>query len=217
MRLHKDGRFCGRIFFKRWQLEYVFGKFRFSIGYSPYEHHTIRLVFPLIGLYISWGHAKYDRQVTISIHNWAIWWALWADTMGWSNKTSKWRKGCWHFLDTLLGKIKYTREIIKERDVEIPMPEGTYPAHIKLCKDVWKRPRWFANIITRIDADIPKGIPHEGKGENSWDCGISGCFGMCCSARNIEEGVGKIVGSVLHDRVRYGGWNDWKWTKSLTK
>jgi hypothetical protein len=217
MRHYKDGKLKGRIFFKRWSLEYVLGRIQFGIGYSPYEHHSFHVLLPLIGLYVNWGIANHDRELTISVHNWAIWWNLWTSGMDWDSKTPRWRHGCWDILDAVLGKNTYFREVIEERDVEIPMPEGCYPAHVKLCKDTWKRPRGITRTITRIDADIPKGIPHEGKGENAYDCGTDGCFGMCCPARSITDGVGKIVGSVLKDRIKYGGWKDWKWNKKEGK
>lgn len=213
MRIRRDGRFSGRIFFKHFTIEYVFGRFRFNIGYCPCEHHTLVFVIPLIGFYFSWGSARHDRAMELSLHSWAIWWNLWTSSMEWNSKTPKWRNGSWHFLDTILGKTKYTRNVIDERDVEIPMPEGCYNAHVKLCEDVWKRPRWFSSTVKRIDADIPGGIPHEGKGTCSHNCGVDGCFGMCAPANTIAEGVGEIVGSVLSSRVKYGGWQDWKWTK----
>jgi hypothetical protein len=65
----------------------------------------------------------------------------------------------------------------------------------------------------RVDLKIDKGIPHAGKGENSWDCGDDATYGMCCAVKNIAEGVGVLVGSVLHDRVKYGGYGDWLWCR----
>ena len=99
----------------------------------------------------------------------------------------------------------------------IPMPEKSYEATIQLCEDTWKRPRWFAKTITRIDAKIPEGIPHEGKGENEWDSGGDRTYGMCCPAKDIFDGVGKIVADCLRTRVRHGGWKDYKWVKEATK
>ncbi|MBA7632419.1 hypothetical protein ES703_39965 [subsurface metagenome] len=29
--------------------------------------------------------------------------------------------------------------------------------------------------------------------------------------------VGKIVGSILHDRIRYGGWGDWNYKSKENK
>ncbi len=215
MRLVKEGRFHWRIFTRLFTLEFHFFSNTCRLGLSVEEHYVFSIGLPyIITLFLSFGNGKYkNKELSISIFDYGIWWDFWTDSMGWSNKTSRLRKGCWHILDTFLGKKKYLREIIEERDVDIPMPEGCYKSHIKLCKDTWKRPLWFAETIKRIDADIPSGIPHQGKGENSYDCGEDGCYGMCCQAKSIADGVGKIVGDVLHDRVRYGGWNDWNYKR----
>ena len=217
MRYHKDAETSGRIFFKHWHIEYHFWSTHCHIyfergGYG--DNYVFSFAIPPIAIWLCWGITyKENREISLKIHNGCLWWNFWTDSNEWNSKTPKWRRECFHIDDFFLGKPKYSREIIEERDVEIPMPEGCYKAHIKLCEDTWTR-RWTKKIIKRIDADIPNGIPHEGKGENSWDCGIDGCFGMCAPAKSIAEGVGIIVGSVLHDRIKYGGWNDWKWNKT---
>ena len=156
-----------------------------------------------------------SRSIEISIHNNAIWWHIWRDPMGgWSSDIPWYRDGCFHFDNFFFGKAKHWEEIIEERNIMIPMPEKSYQATAKLCNAFWKRPRCsIVKKIRRIHIDIPEGIPHEGKGENSWDCGIDATYGICCPARNIPTGVGTLVGSVLNDRVRYGGWGDWEWAK----
>lgn len=213
MWINKEGRLHWR--FGVWGLifEVLLGRFAFRMALSG---DCISLAIPLFTIYISWNDNS-DKEISFYIYEWTIWWNLWTSTMEWSSKTPRWRHGCWCIPDTFLGRKKYLREIIEERTVQIPMPEGCYEANIKLCKDTWKRPLWFADSIMRIDADIPKGIPHSGKGENSWDCGEDGCFGMCCPANTIAEGVGEIVGSVLKDRVRYGGWQEWNYHKSIAR
>lgn len=84
------------------------------------------------------------------------------------------------------------------------MPEGCYPATVKIEERTWKRPRWFRK--TRVDAyvDIPDGIPHEGKGTASWNCGEDGLFGCGCEGDSIEKAVGHTVATVLDYRRRYG-------------
>jgi hypothetical protein len=54
-----------------------------------------------------------------------------------------------------------------------------------------------------VDLDIPGGIPHEGKGENSWDCGMDGLFG--CSGATVAEAIANAVRHTQRDRERYGG------------
>jgi hypothetical protein len=53
-----------------------------------------------------------------------------------------------------------------------------------------------------VKLDIPGGIPHNGKGENSWDCGDDGLWG--CGGDTVEEAIGHAVSSVLRSRRRYG-------------
>jgi hypothetical protein len=94
------------------------------------------------------------------------------------------------------------------------MPEGAYQGTAKLVLYEWSRPRWFTKRMKRCEIRVPAGIPHEGKGDNSWDCGADATFGMTtgeCSS--IPQGVGLLVGSVLRDRVEYGGWGDRNWNK----
>lgn len=96
--------------------------------------------------------------------------------------------------------------------VSVPMPEGSYPAVAKKAtyttrytgrlgrvRDLVFGPR--SHSSWRLD--IPGGIPVEGKGENSWDCGMDGIFGT--GGKSPEDAIGNAVRSVLRDRKRYGG------------
>lgn len=134
--------------------------------------------------------------------------------MSWDSKTPRYRKGAFHLDDFFLGKAVFSKNVIETREVAVPMPEGTYDAVVALSDDTWKRPRWpFPRVIRRADIKVEKGIPHPGKGENSWDCGDDDTYGMCAPARTIPEAVGHLVGSCLKDRVRYGGYSKWTWPK----
>jgi len=166
-----------------------------------------------IGLYnpgAKTGDVYIDRSIGWSIHDGTAWISIWENDNGWSSRDPKW----WKFnfsinpLD-LLGRKKYTSEVVEEKTVAIPMPEGSYPAKIKLCADTWARPRWprwpFSETILRMHADMVKPIPTPGKGENSWDCGDDAVCGLTAPARTMEEAVGKLVATALQDRQRYGG------------
>lgn len=171
--------------------------FYFSIGYPAKKYPT-------------WDG---KREISLSFHSNSLWWQFWSDPDCWSSKDSKWRRGAFHLDDFFLGKSKFSEEFLEERNVLIPMPEKSYEATAKLTLDTWTRPRWFKKQIKRIHIEIPEGIPFEGKGENSWDCGKDATFGITCPAESIPEGVGTLVGSVLRSRVKNGGWSDWTWTK----
>lgn len=86
------------------------------------------------------------------------------------------------------------------------MPEHPYPATVRLFESTWKRPRWpFARRMVRAEIEVEGGIPHPGKGENSWDCDDDATYSLTCQARTAEDAVAKLVGSVLRDRRNYGG------------
>lgn len=138
----------------------------------------------------------------------AIWWHFWQEPMNG-------KFGVFHFDDFLFGKSECVRTVLDERDILVPMPEKAYEAHAKLMLYQWKRPRWFTKEFKRVEIDVPEGLPMEGKGENSWDCGKDATFGITTGQCNtIAEGVGILVGSVLKDRIKYGGWGDWNWQKT---
>ncbi len=161
---------------------------------------------------------KHDREVEVAIHNGAIWWHLWTDPNEWSSRTPKWRHGNFNFLNFFLGRHQYESRVIEERDVLVPMPEGTYSAKATLEECTWSRPRWFSKRMKRVIFEIPDGIPHAGKGENSWDCGDDATYGLTtgeCSS--IPEGIGMLVGSCLRTRVQHGGWGDFNWQREAAE
>lgn len=162
-----------------------------------------------------WARLKHSRTLGFSFHSGAIWWDLWVDPMGdYPCPYGKWRDSNFNFSDFLFGRNECSKEVLEEREVLVPMPEKSYEATAKLMKYTWRRPRWFAKTMKRVEIDVPEGIPHEGKGTCAHNCGRDATFGMTTGeCRSIPEGVGKLVGSVLRDRVRYGGWGDWNWAK----
>ena len=207
----RNWRFC----FKNFIWEVNLGDVGFKIGFDRnMEETTFIVMLPFIYLFLTcrdWSGE--DRELSLAIHSGAIWWHVWTPGESWSSETPWYRNGRFYFTDFFLGRMQYSSELIEERVVQVPMPEGCYEATIKLEKCTWKRPRWFKQVLTCIDANIPKGIPFEGKGTCSWNCGKDATYGMVCPAKSIPEGVGIIVGSVLKNRVRNGGWSDWNWTK----
>lgn len=110
--------------------------------------------------------------------------------------------------DLLLGRRKYTSEVVEERDVEIPMPDANYHAVWRHHRDTWKRPRWpWPMVRDSSEIEIPRGYPvpaFAGKGENSWDCDDDGFFSSRGPYRSPAESVGEYVKSVLRQRERHG-------------
>lgn len=172
---------------------------------------TFHLAVPYIfSVWLKFGkilkYTNNKKELSISAHGDCIWLQLFTDPMDGKNHVFHWK-------DFLLGKSQYSTKEIETRNILVPMPEKSYEATAKLFESSWKRPRGFVKKITRVEIDIPGGIPHEGKGENSWDMGHDATFSMTTPAKTIALGVGNLVGSVLNSRVKYGGYSDWNWQK----
>ena len=210
-----------RVFFTGFHVEIVF--FEGSCGLSfkrDMDGGCFHFAIPLlISLYLAIDALrvrKYkedcEKAIGLSIFDWGIWWEVWAPIMSWSRETPRWRHGSWHPLDTLLGRVKH-REIrtIEDKTLDVPMPEGNYPAHIMIKDEGWKRPRWFETVIRRAHIDMLVPIPFSGKGENSWDCGVDGTYGLCTTAKDIPEAVGKLIADALKTRTKRDGYGNWKW------
>jgi hypothetical protein len=149
------------------------------------------------------------RTIGLRIFDSALWWSIWEDQNETDSKDPKWLRGNWRPLDTFFGKIVYTSTVLLSKDVLIPMLEGTYPATVELFLSTWTRPRFpFPPIyqeLRRAKIDVPSGVGHPGRGENSYDCGDDATYGLTCQADTVEEAIGKFVASVLKSRQKYGG------------
>ena len=97
------------------------------------------------------------------------------DSMNWGKRQWKWY---WNITDKLKGKVEVLKKVIEERDILIPMLEKSYNAHAVLVDWTWRYQRWFPTTIRRCEIDIPEGLPHAGKGENSWDCEDDATFSI---------------------------------------
>lgn len=112
----------------------------------------------------------------------------------------------------VLGRTEVERVEGASGMTNVPLPEGNYPATWTEQVRTWRHVRfpgtWRDAILgcqvrRSVKLDIPGGIPVEGKGENSWDCGMDGIFGT--SGDTVAEAVAHAVKAVLRDRDRYGG------------
>lgn len=105
----------------------------------------------------------------------------------------------------ILGKREYRTEMVDGGTARVPMPEGVYLATWERKRAVWTRAHvpWTIREREHVDLTLPVGIPVPGKGENSWDCGDDGVYGV--SARTLSEAVGNAVGSAMRQREQYGG------------
>lgn len=147
------------------------------------------------------------RRLSLRAHSGAIWWCLWRDDGVWQR--GDWRQGSFHPARFILGRQNHAEEVLSTEDVEIGMPEGAYAATVSMIERTWTRQRWPWWPLTKrrmtAKVDVPDGIPHPGKGENSWDYGDDALYGLSCPARTVEEAIGRVVESATRDRRRYGG------------
>lgn len=203
---------CGRVWLGDWRAEWTVWRSSIRLGLdldAGENECTFSIGLWLFCLYISkrFKHIriKKERSFHLYWYECAIWLKLWGDD-NWNSKDRWWRRGiAIHLDDIFLGRQRYSEEPRDIVNTFIPMPEGCYPAIIRLYKAIWSRPMWFPKKLMRATIDVPGGIPHEGKGENSWDCGEDGLLGLTCQAETVEEAIGKTVASVLYSRRRNGG------------
>lgn len=205
--------------------------FRCTLGFSfqPDERKVVGyFVIPLIGIYCGltgiggnwfWNLTKRKgekygtpRQVLFRIFDWALWLDLWSDEMSSSSRDPWWWK--WHLdiPDFFLGRNKYQKVTHGDpKRVWIPLPEGEYLAEAKFSTSTWTRPRWpwwpLKKVWphTEISVQHWHGLPHQGKGENSWDCGQDGLFGYSSDGHDLAAAIAKGVESTLKSRKKYDG------------
>lgn len=148
------------------------------------------------------------RDFSLAFHDHGVFWSIGADDMGWSSDTPRWRHGAWHPLGHFMRQGE--PEVLETREVLVPMPERSYKGTARLERTRWgfgKLPRLFDRIDYHVDLEMAPGeqVPVPGKGENSYDCDEDATFSISCPAQTIEDGVGRLVASVLRDRWRRGG------------
>lgn len=157
-----------------------------------------------------------NREFGISFHNYMMWWRFWTNPDEWSSDTPKWRHGSFDFVKLLKGRDTVDKEEIFNGIEEIQMPEGKYKCKIEYTKYTRKYKRWWSNSWHRFSFEfgyndndgnwISTPIPHWGKGENSWDCGMDGTYSISLGSgiNNLDEAKLAVVNSCLRSRERYG-------------
>lgn len=155
----------------------------------------------------------FTREVEVRVNDWAVWWTLWRNPMVWHSGDR--RQGAWHPFGHPGSRVG-DKEVRETRDVEVPMPEGTYKARAVRSVSVSRHLafpllRQRSSIVELDFGGAP--VPSPGKGENSWDCGEDACHGMSVGAETIEEAIGKFVATELRRRAQYGGRN-WRPAKT---
>ena len=156
------------------------------------------------------------KELSIRFHHYAMWWSIWTDSDSWSSGTPKWRSGSLDFQRLLKGNDKVTNETVFEGNDKIEMPEGIYLCKIDYKKYTKTYQRWFTTTWNRFQLEfgyeddngewIKTPIPHWGKGESSWNCGMNGTYSISLSSEvsTLEEAKERVKESCMGDRKRYG-------------
>lgn len=129
-----------------------------------------------------------ERELSLRFHHWNFWWNFWMDPSTWNSTDPKWRRGSTSFERWILGRHDCEFTEIDRRGYLLPFLEGNYSVMVKqrLRTDRWKR--WFTkkSIAWEIEAGyhdenhnwVAVPVPHEGKGENSYDQGEDGTYSL---------------------------------------
>jgi hypothetical protein len=200
-----------------------------SFGIGEGEHALSAGVDLIVAsLWINWSHFKVQswlakktkrkdqkygngREIEVYWHKWGLWWTLWGDPMESRGKRDPWyvQMHNWNIPDILFGRSKYSSRVLNEERVIIPLPEGGYPALVRINLDTWRRPRYpFARSMVRSEIIPDKPIPFPGKGENSWDCGEDAIYSLYGPYDTPLKAAMAASESVMRNRLRYGaGWS----------
>lgn len=153
---------------------------KFSFGFLFF---SLYLTLPFFG-FKRLGYEG-ERETGFYVHNWALVWSFWQDPMGgWSTRDPFWKHFYFSIDDFFLGR----NEIIEDRVSEA---ENVYfkLGDREFCMN---RIKWIKRRVIRrfipyslyhhtyysVDMKIDKPPMHAGKGENSWDCGDDGSYGL---------------------------------------
>lgn len=191
-----------------------------AVGFSftlDDEDATLGLYGWLASLYLSTGRWRYrgsrergwrrELDAYVSRENGGTL-NLWTDTHDSSNPR-QYGFSWFRLKNRLLGRTRREKRLVAVHDVMVRIPgdETEYPVNVRLETWTLRRPRWpFPSVHHHADLEVMDdgGIPYEGKGENAWDVGGDATFAMSCSARTVGDAVGKLIGSIVDYRTKYG-------------
>lgn len=108
-----------------------------------------------------------------------------------------------NFVRFLFGRLKTSVEIISNGTWTVEMPEKNYDATYKVENIVHKRKRWFTKRYTRVEINIPEGIPHPGKGTTDYNCGDDRTYSLSIPGKDVATAVSALSKEVLRMRGSY--------------
>lgn len=154
-------------------------------------------------------------------YEWTFWWSWKAKTHESSSKDPKWMRFNFCIPDFLFGRVEViSNEVLSAKNLKFKLSDKEFVIN----SIVWERNRRFRRHIPislyskenySVDIKIDKPPMRSGKGENSWDCGNDGTYGLGAewkfnipSWENVAESkklaVAYYVDHVLKDAKKYG-------------
>ena len=202
------------------EVDWAFGKAVWSSGvsYSRTNSGTITLhasIRPVASVYLIFKHLwprrehQPSRTYSLSIVDAALHWDFGKPGSGdeWHrNDPLNWMRGCRFLLDDIFGRPHHTvTKVGPKVDAVASFPEGDYPLLLQREVRTWKRPRWpFVQTHRYVDIEAVQPALSQGKGDNSWDLGPDGIWGMSSPGHSYEDAVAAYVKSTLRDRRKQG-------------
>lgn len=156
-------------------------------------------------------HKWEGRDLQLSIHGSRLWLSAWVHPGTWErDEFAKWRSDSWEInpLDILFGRPRYWYEDVDQHEIEIEMPEATYPVKATLQRQLFGRPkskRREAKWV--VDVKAPKGIPNRYDRSGGWKGDRVYGFGVVLRERRKDWAVdakAAITARILEDRADSG-------------
>lgn len=176
-----------------------------------------------IGLFgLRWGRPRQEkrsREYGIRWHDQFVSLKLGAKPHEWSRDQPWWWENTLNLYKFLFGGHEYTETVLEEARGYIKMPEGRYPASVKITFDEWTaKRRWarglrfrpFYKSVQRAEIEPDTPVPHPGKGENSYDQGEDAMFSLVTPAADVGDALQKAADSVMRSRIKYGSGYEWR-------
>lgn len=155
-------------------------------------------------------------------YEWELWWEC--NQLKWESSSSDpwWRKGAIHFDEIFLGKAELIRDRwTSSENIEFELGGKKFVMD-SIKWEKWRRFRRHIPYILyhrdsfHVDMEIKNPPLYSGKGENSWDCGDVGTYGLSMVWKHLPPSwnnriecsklaVDEYVKNVLNYAKRYGG------------
>ncbi|WP_064257141.1 hypothetical protein [Rhodococcus sp. HS-D2] len=189
---------------------------------TPFDGHLTILGS---GLYwgLEHGHALADRltreerhkwegrDLELAIHHGKLWLSAWVHPDSWvKGEFAKWRSHSWpiNLLDALYGQPRYWHDAADVAELEIELPEATYPVTATLQRQTYGRPKGRRRESKWVvDVEAPKGIPNRYDPSGGWKGDRVYGFGVGLRTRRDDwhiDAEAAITARILRDRAESG-------------